>query len=291
MFKNLLRLSVLCVSAALLIPNASADSLVAFWNEITLRAVRSGTLGPPMVARALAIVHTATYDAWAAYDEEAVGTRYGGALRRPILERTLANKEKAVSFAAYRALVDLFPAQTTAFNGTMQLLGYDATDASTDPNTPQGIGNLVAQNLLAYRHGDGANQLGNTLDTNGAVVTSAYGDYTGYQPVNTTNTINDPNRWQPLLFANGLAPRYIGAHWGHVIPFALSNSAQLRPPPPAVAGTARYRVQAKEIIKLTARLDDRQKVLAEYWADGPRSGGYSCRSEGCSPAIYERAKR
>jgi hypothetical protein len=43
------------------------------------------------------MVHTCIYDAWAAYDERAVGTQLGGALRRPASERTLANKEQAIS--------------------------------------------------------------------------------------------------------------------------------------------------------------------------------------------------
>ena len=63
-----------------------------------------------MVSRALAIVHTCIYDAWAAYDERAIGTELKGALRRPPAERTLANKEEAISYAAYRALVDVMPA-------------------------------------------------------------------------------------------------------------------------------------------------------------------------------------
>ena len=61
-----------------------------------------------MVARALAIVHTCIFDAWAAYDRRAIGTQMGRALKRPKQERTEANKAKAISFAAYRALVDLF---------------------------------------------------------------------------------------------------------------------------------------------------------------------------------------
>jgi hypothetical protein len=62
-----------------------------------------------MVARALAIVHTCIFDAWAAYDQKAVGTQLGGSLRRPKSEQTATNKNKAISFAAYRAAVDLFP--------------------------------------------------------------------------------------------------------------------------------------------------------------------------------------
>src|SRR5919201_669370 len=77
------------------------ESLVLQWNTAALQGVRESKLGPPMVARALAVVHTCAYDAWAAYDPVAVGTRLLGGLRRPATEQTLANKTKAVSFAAY----------------------------------------------------------------------------------------------------------------------------------------------------------------------------------------------
>jgi hypothetical protein len=46
------------------------------------------------------------YDAWAAYDDRAEGTRLGGRLRRPRAERTPANKEIAIAHAVYRALLD-----------------------------------------------------------------------------------------------------------------------------------------------------------------------------------------
>jgi hypothetical protein len=84
-----------------------------------------------MVARALAIGHTCMYDAWAAYDHKAVGTRLGGLLRRPPRELTLANMRQAVSFAAYRAAVDLFPGNIAAvFDPLMRELGSDATERS-----------------------------------------------------------------------------------------------------------------------------------------------------------------
>ena len=38
---------------------------------------------PTIIARQMAISMTAMYDAWAAYDDKAVGTRLGGTLRRP----------------------------------------------------------------------------------------------------------------------------------------------------------------------------------------------------------------
>src|SRR5258708_1784485 len=42
---------------------------------------------PTVGSRMLAIVVTAMYDAWAAYDDKAIGTRLGGKLRRPAGER------------------------------------------------------------------------------------------------------------------------------------------------------------------------------------------------------------
>ncbi|HEV7863844.1 MAG TPA: phosphoesterase, partial [Acidimicrobiia bacterium] len=38
------------------------------WNGVLLDAIRSTTTPPTIGSRALAIVHTCMYDAWAAYD-------------------------------------------------------------------------------------------------------------------------------------------------------------------------------------------------------------------------------
>ena len=95
-------------------PASKSSDAAIYWNSATLQGIRDAKLGAPVVARALAIVHTCMYDAWAAYDERAVGTQLGGALRRPASERTLANKEQAISHAAYRALVDVLPVDTNS---------------------------------------------------------------------------------------------------------------------------------------------------------------------------------
>jgi hypothetical protein len=57
-----------------------------------------------------------------------------------------------------------------------------------------------------------------------------------------------------------------------VVPFALPSDVSLRSPTgPAVYGTALYRRQALELLDISAHLTDEQKVIAEYWADGPGS--------------------
>ena len=94
------------------------------WTSATLQGIRDAKLGAPVVARALAIVHTCMYDAWAAYDDRAVGTQLAGALRRPLSERSLSNKEQAISYAAYRALADVLPVDTkSVYRPLMQQLG------------------------------------------------------------------------------------------------------------------------------------------------------------------------
>jgi hypothetical protein len=53
----------------------AGDNLALQWDEVTLQAIRDTRPFPTVAARALAIVHTAIYDAWAAYDSVAVDTR------------------------------------------------------------------------------------------------------------------------------------------------------------------------------------------------------------------------
>ena len=131
------------------------------WNNAFLQGVRESKLGPPMVSRALAVAHTCIFDAWAAYDRLAVGTRLGGALRRPARERSLANKEQAISFAAYRAAADLFPPSVaTVFDPLMASLGFDAADHSLDARTPTGIGSCCSTQAGPPNFGSGLRRAG-----------------------------------------------------------------------------------------------------------------------------------
>ncbi len=260
-------------------PIPQGANVVITWNNAALQAIRDFMPGPPMTARALAIMHTCIYDAWSAYDAVAKGTRIGGSLRRPLAESTASNKRKAVSYAAYRALVDLFPADQTTWDLVMTSLGYDPSGASMDPTTPQGVGNLAAAAVLAFRHGDGANQLGDLNPGGGP-----YADYTGYQPLNPPiwvtkpslpGDIPNPGHWQPLTYVNHakvtVTPKYIGPYWGRVLPFAMTSGSQFRPMAPLPWGDPGLKTQIDEIIGLEVGLTDTQKCIAEYWADGPNS--------------------
>ncbi|HKQ00561.1 MAG TPA: phosphoesterase [Actinomycetes bacterium] len=264
---------------------AAVDSMVLVWNEQALESIRRLPPGPTVAARALAVVHTAIYDTWAAYDPVAVDTRQRlrvtPELRQPAAERTPANKDKAVSFAAYTALVDLFPARQSIFRDFMERpvadggLGYrvDGSDTSTAAT----IGTLAAQAVLDFRHADGSNQLNGYADSC---------DPACYQPVNTWNEIRDADRWQPLCVPTpppgattcaGVVQRFLTPHWRNVTPFGLSSASQFRSPGPAISLTAdgkpngKYQDEVDKMTQHSKQLDDTRKTMAEYWADGPRS--------------------
>jgi hypothetical protein len=63
----------------------------------------------------------------------------------------------------------------------------------------------------------------------------------------------------------------MGAAWERVKPFGLSSGDEYRPGPPAAFGTPEYAAQARHLVDVQAGLSDEQKVIAEYWADGPNS--------------------
>jgi hypothetical protein len=241
---------------------SKGDNVVLRWDEELLQAVRANpaATGPTVTARAVGVAHTSMFDAWAAYDARAVGTRYGNKLRRPPQERTLENKNKAISFAAYATLVDLFPARAGDFALQMKELGY-SVDGS-DTSVPAQIGAMVAKAVIEFRHKDGSNQLG------------GYADTTGYEPVNTPDKVNDRWRWQPLRvpLGTGSPQRALTPQWGQVIPFGMSSPyGRDVPGPPKLPGGDWSAEDIEDLAKEAADLDDPSKIKAEYWADGPRS--------------------
>ncbi|MFN2385332.1 MAG: vanadium-dependent haloperoxidase [Thermoanaerobaculia bacterium] len=259
---------LLLLGGAAAVRAQGSDNVVLRWDEEVLHGIRTNPPGPTIAARAIAMAHTAMFDAWTAYDPIAVPTRPQGAWRRPASEATEDNKAMAVSFAGYRAVVDLFPSQRERYDALMRTLGYEPSDASTDTRTAAGVGNAAAAAVLEYFHCDGSNQLGD-------LAPGAYADYTGYVSINTPSTVNDPNRWQPLAVVSGnrvVIQSFTTPHWGRVAPFALTSGSQLRPAVgPPLHPDPQYKAEADEILAYSAGLTDLHKVLAEYFADGPSS--------------------
>ena len=245
------------------------------WGEMALWATAEDTdrfkPRPTVTSRYLGLIFTAVFDAWSRYDETALPVYLEEVDRVSEDNRTLAAKEKAISYAAYRTLSEYFYSDKAQFAAFMEELGYDPNETSTDPNTPEGIGNLAAQAVIEARKGDGANQYGEEEGSNG----TPYFNYTGYEPVNSADENVDPNRWQPKYFSDGkggqFAPGCLTPFWDKVQPIALASGDQFRPGPPPMIGSEQLKAEVQEVIEVQAKLTDYQKALVEFMRDGPQS--------------------
>lgn len=295
--------------AVVLFPSRSvAESVVSEWNEQMLAAIRAGAPRPTVVSRSMYLVSASVYDAWAAYDGMALASaKANRTLRRPAREHTEAHRRHAVSQAAYRALLAEFPSQRPRFDDFLASLGYAPSD-SMDPSTPDGIGNLAALGVLESRRDDGSNASKNFADTRSATYVTTYVAYNSANPTQDNYPGHagfDGSRWQPLRVPNGSVrdadgepvvdpglpssyadQRFLTPHWGGVRTFAAGDPRQFLPPAPPLFGSSEpyvdalgqrmsndeaWKRQVEEVLTLSATLDDRGKVIAEFWADGPRS--------------------
>lgn len=251
------------------------NNLAYKWGRIALEATANDTEKfrprPTVTSRMLALVQTAVFDAWSRYDNTAIPVYLQNVARVPEKERTLKNKEIAISYAAYRTMLTYFFSDSLMLRNKMDSLGFDPDNYSLDPTTPEGIGNLAAKTIIEARLNDGSNQLGTMAGSNGKL----YADYTAYQPVNSADTLNDIKRWQPKYFSDGkggrFAPACLTPHWGKVKPLLLDSGSQFRSPAPPAIGSAQLAKELKEVIDLQVALSDSQKALVEFMRDGPKS--------------------
>ncbi|MFS4466778.1 vanadium-dependent haloperoxidase [Maribacter sp. 2210JD10-5] len=245
------------------------------WGKMALDATASDTERfkprPTITSRYLGLIFTSIFDAWSRYDKSALPVYLADVARRPSEERTLKNKEIAISYAAFGAMMEYYYSDTEMFRGLMEELGLDPDDVSLDPNTPVGIGNLAAKAVIEARKNDGSNQYGEVEGSNG----EPYFDYTNYQPVNSADENTDINRWQPKYFSDGkggqYAPGCLTPYWQLVKPITLQSAAQFRPGPPPMVGSKQLEKEVREVIDLQANLTDEDKALVEFMRDGPQS--------------------
>lgn len=249
-------------------------SVARRWNEAVLAAIRNDFPAPTVHARNLFHSSAAMWDAWAAYDPVAVGVfvdedRTDGDATD---DEVAAAREEAMSYAAYRILVERYlpspgaEASVTRLDELMGELCYDIAVTTTDGDGPAAFGNRIAATVLAETIDDGSNEA------------SGYAA-ADYEPVNpplvvdrSGTTMVDPNRWQPLelevmVAQNGLpleetVQTFVGPHWGSVTPFALaapSDGLHLDPgPPPALGDPAtdrRFKEEVNDVLRHSALLD------------------------------------
>jgi hypothetical protein len=236
----------------------------------------------PLVLRTTTLLTNAWFDAIAPYHPTAVGV-YSRLPRRPQGEGANDRKRNiAIFYATLPVLESLYPADKARWAALLQSVGLDPTLQSDDLSTPEGIGRAAGLAVVRVREADGMNQLG---DAGGRQFNRMpYADTTGYRPVNTGDSLNDPSRWQPAVVSrgNGLFTdqRFVTPQWGQTLPYSLPPWRQFKVPPPLASdpggpgGLAAYKAQADEVLAVSATLTDAQKMAAELFNDKIESLGF-----------------
>jgi hypothetical protein len=245
---------------------------------------------PPGQARNLFTYSVCMYDAWAAYDPNAVGFIYHA---KHTAANVAAARREAMSYAMYRMLLERHAYSRTATNQAganpvfMAALGYDTNNVSRDISTPAGVGNSIYDAVSAYFLEDGSRQTAGTpfpianppvaypdypvghprryIFLNGMLNPFAHGTTDG-----TNNTLIDVNKWQRLIVAgsidqNGFAQNplqgYLGAQWLWVRSFSLSRTDSdkpwIDPGPPPFLGTAtdmEFKTNLVSVIRASSQL-------------------------------------
>jgi hypothetical protein len=213
------------------------------WNELLLASIRKDFARPTVHARNLFHHSSAMWDAWAAYDNNAiefllgktVGTYTCAYTGIPASTDVEGDRRKAISYASYRLLKHRFAGSPQAsllmqaYDVHMDSLGYDKAFTGTNyaSGDARALGNYIAACYIAFGLQDGSNEQNSYANTS-------------YAPVNPPLNVDVPgnptmtnlNRWQPLtldLFIDqsgnqipGATPPFLSPEWGQVVPFALS---------------------------------------------------------------------
>ncbi|MBC8149306.1 MAG: hypothetical protein H8E96_06465, partial [Verrucomicrobiaceae bacterium] len=127
------------------------DSVARLWNEHCLAAIRRDFPAPTVHARNLFHSSAAMYDAWATYDDTAVGVFHNESATAEDLQ---AARHEAISYAAYWVLRSRYSRaigeeETIAeLTARMTEFGYPVTSAAVGGTTPQLVGNHCAPPLI-----------------------------------------------------------------------------------------------------------------------------------------------
>jgi hypothetical protein len=269
----------------------------AIWDRALQEAIVEKGPGPTVAARAAAILHAALYDVWASHDPVATASAVGvgdAFQRRPEIARDEAARDEAMSHAAYVLLSGMFPENRERFDRLMRVLGYDPYPGELY-RRPSGLGRVIAMRVMGERRNDGSNW------------DDGFEDWTGYEPVNPgPMQIRDITRWTPEntpIDPEDPEPDqdFLTPQWARLEGIFLDRPEALRPPPPqpffrpgveaaldVEAGTVSFAdgrsvavtrdlvgpvinpgfiAQAERVVRASAALTDRTKLIAEFWED------------------------
>lgn len=222
--------------------NASVLNIVRQWTTTSNDPYpgRIVTAQPPMVARNLAMIHSAMFDA-----ANAVTGQYDG-YRVDLSEQTDASEGAAAAAAAFEVAKSLYSAvdEIAVWQASLQETLVQIPD-SPAKTLGVALGQRVGQAILADRVNDG------TKSSSIYEPSSAVGAW--------RRTF--PDYLPPLL-----------PQWPNVKPFALEHGDSLRPEPPPSITSVEYQTAVDEVMRMggfhSSERTAEQTEIALFWADG-----------------------
>jgi hypothetical protein len=166
----------------------------------------ASSMGVTVNLRTNKITHATYYEAYAAYHPTAKGIFLGTALKRPVSERTIRNKNIAIAVAIDRVIAettlpDKWAAATAQSRQALIKLGVPLNCTEKNPDLAVGdciavaVANIAADASFAWHRTDRFNQLG---DMEGYVYSRVNNsDWTGYVPKNHAEQFTNFDSWQP----------------------------------------------------------------------------------------------
>ncbi|MFT5423286.1 MAG: hypothetical protein ACI89L_001060 [Phycisphaerales bacterium] len=266
----------------------AVQSAAREWNELLLTGIRNDKARPTVHSRNLYHISAAMWDAWAAYDANAQQIFHQEKLTPPADPAALkAAREEAITFAAYRLLVERFTdsvgnAVTIPLcNALMVSLGEDPGNTTLVGDSPAALGNRIAETIIAMGLSDGSSE---QFDYANLYYTPSNEPLVPALPGNPT--ITDPDRWQPLALeffvdqSGNVIPfgslEFLGPEWGNVTPFSLTPAdltVQQRdgfdwltyhdPGPPPLFGSDYYRWGNEMVAVWSSHLDPATGVMVD----------------------------
>ena len=236
---------------------------------------------PSLAFRYIALMLNAGYDATAPYHETAVGV-YSRIKNLESGSSDIRGINVASLHAAYQLLMKFDPDRQLQWDKMMERSGLDPTDDDGldldcfqeqphELTSPVAIGNLAGKCVWEGRVNDGFNHSGE--ETNGY----PFMDTTGYAPVNSANVLVDPSRWQPQIVRTGngeyVSQQFVTPQWANTRPYTDIDPRSIRADPPNMSNhlnETAYEDQAKEVLRIVADLDDRKKIISEYFDNKAR---------------------
>ena len=222
--------------------NAAALDIVRQWSTFSNDPYpnRIVTAQPPMVARNLAMIQTAMFDA-----ANAVTGKYTGYVFQTTRQPN-ASENAAAASAGYEVAKVLYSAsdELAVWQASLsETLSQEADATARDSGVS--LGKLAAQAILAARNDDGSQSKSN------------------YTPTNSTGL------WQ-RTFPDYLPP--LLAQWPNVKPFALTSAREFRSAPPPALDSPEYAAAVDQVMRnggyQSSQRTAEQTEIALFWADG-----------------------